>query len=113
MKADVAKRDMGSDEAVAAGPPQPPRSGEQPLANEAPVAEDAEDVFEEVPTVANRALPAPDGGPTEWSPSSHKTAGSYRLVRPTVSDFVAQPVATKIEPAAAKGVVIGQARKPR
>jgi len=113
MKADVAKQDMGSDEAVAVGPSSPPRSGEQRLANEAPVAEDAEDVFEEVPTVANRALPAPDGGPTEWSPSSHETAGSYRLVRPTVSDFVAQPVATKIEPAAAKGVVIGQARKPR
>jgi hypothetical protein len=113
MKADVAKQDTESDEAQAAGPPRPPRSGELPLANEEPAAEDGEDVFEEVPTVANRALPTPDGEPTEWSPSSHETAGSYRLVRPTVSDFVAQPVATKIEPAAAKGVVIGQARKPR
>ena len=113
MKADVAKQDTESDEAVAAGPPRPPRSGELPLANEGSAAEDAEDVFQEVPTVANRALPTPDGGPTEASPSSHESAGGYRLVRPTVSDFVPQPVATKIEPPAAKGVVIGQARRPR
>lgn len=112
MKADVARKDAESAEAAPAPAPRAPRSGELPLAGEEAADEDG-DVFKEIPTVANRALAVPEGGPPQSPASSHETAGSYRLVRPTVSDFVAQPVATKIEPATATGVLVPQARKPR
>jgi hypothetical protein len=116
IKADVANQDTETGEAAPVAPGRPARSGELPLPDGQPEAEEAtEDDFQEVPTVANRALPVP-GGTAKETPSATaqgQGAGTYRLVRPTVSDFVDQPVATKIEPSASKGVAIGEARKPR
>ena len=116
MKADVASQDMESSEAAPVASRKPARSGELPLPDEQPeVEEDAEDAFKEVPTVANRALPTSGGRPAENPPAAaqRQDAGSYRLVRPTVSDFVEQPVATKLDPNTSKPVIIGSARKPR
>jgi hypothetical protein len=113
MKADVAKQDGERDAPAAAGQLERPRSDGLPVAGGETAADEDEDVFKEIPTVANRALPVPEAAPGESSPSPHETAGSYRLVRPTVSDFVAQPVATKMDPPATNRVVIGSARKPR
>ena len=112
MKPDVAKQHPGSGEPVTAALPKP-RSGEVPLSDEPAGVEETEDLFEEVPTVANRALPA-TGDENAGAPAGGREApGTYRLVHPTVSDFVDQPVATKIDPPAVKGVPIGSARKPR
>ena len=116
IKVDVASEDTETGEAAPVAPGRPARSGELPLPDGQTEAEEAaEDDFQEVPTVANRALPVP-GGTAKETPSATaqgQGAGTYRLVRPTVSDFVDQPVATKIEPDTAKHAVIGSARKPR
>ncbi len=113
MKAEIAKQDGESGATAAVAPAEASRAGEQPSGDQ-PDADEALEPFKEAPTVANRALPAPEGGAEEEVTAAPRGgAGSYRLVRPTVSDFVDQPVATKIDPPAGKRVVIGSARKHR
>ena len=74
-----------------------------------------DELFEEVPTVANQARPASeDICPSERSSlGSGQRAGAYRIVRPTTCDVIDAAIAQKAEAAATKRVVIGTTRKSR
>ena len=92
-------------------------TAEFPAAGDEPEDAESEDVFKEIPTVANRANPTSGVIPPIDSPSSdlgqREGAGTYRILRPTTSDFVDTSAATKNDPNAAKRLIIGPARKPR
>ena len=97
-------------------------AGDDSIAAGQPLSDDDEDVFKEIPTVANRANLVSAAGEQNAngvaSPSSREGAGAYRILRPTTSDFVADPVVTKIadDPGKqnpARCVILGAARKPR
>ena len=88
----------------------PPREHPQALAQD-------EDVFGDVPTVANRANPTVS--PSEPSAMDKQEdqgaagAGAYRLVRPATSDRIAVPAPPTPERPSVNRVVIGVARKSR
>jgi hypothetical protein len=73
--------------------------------NTQPSASDDSDGFDDVPTVANRPIPAADVPPPEPTPG----IGAYRMVRPATSDTVPTPPAPK--PQKPIRVVLGVARK--
>jgi len=115
MKADASKQHRKSE--VRAAPPSSWRRPEAPPAPDEPEAAAGADEFEEVPTVANRAAPT-EGSASEADPATRpagEAPGAYRMVRPTVSDFVAQPVATKpADPAGSSPrAILGTTRRPR
>jgi hypothetical protein len=91
-------------------------AGEESSAAEQPSGED-EDVFKEIPTVANRANPttAPSNGNAAPSsqPDSHESVGTYRIVHPATSDSIAPPATTKSDSGTGKRMILGSARKPR
>jgi hypothetical protein len=100
----------------------PPAAAKEAVTGEIPLTEgepepDDEDVFKEIPTVANQANPtfvagsAPDRAPS--LSGQHESAGTYRIVHPTTSDVVNPPAATKLDTGAGKRLVIGPPRKPR
>ncbi len=71
------------------------------------------DFFKETPTAANR-IEAIAAAPVEDSaaPAGQRGGpGTYRILRPSTSDFVESPVVTKTQPPAGKRLVIGTARK--
>jgi hypothetical protein len=74
-----------------------------------------EDIFEEVPTVANQAKPASGDGEPAAVPSldPRENPGTYRLVRPTSPEVIDAPIPAKASAKAGKGVVIGTARRPK
>ncbi len=116
MKADGAKQDRDAGESEPASRRKPPSSAELPLpTDDRKAEEDDGGAFSEAPTVANRALPVSSAAGADEAPTAapRQEAGTYRLVRPTVSDFVDQPVATKIDSAVSGRTVIGSARKAR
>jgi len=117
MKSQVAQGHAASGETPVPAMAKDASTEEIPIANEAPEVEEDEDVFKEIPTVANRANPTADPGSAEASESStegkHEGAGTYRILRPTTSDVIETPAPTKVDPSAARRVVIGAARKPR
>jgi hypothetical protein len=82
------------------------------------VDEDLEFVAD-TPTEANRAnpLPAPTGEAESGTPSSELFSGpgSYRMVRPAISDHIATPapVAGKSDKSTTSRVIIGVSRKPQ
>jgi hypothetical protein len=92
-------------------------TGEIPIGSDEPEAGKDEDVFEEIPTVANQANPtstAGAGGETASSTSApSEGAGAYRIVCPTTSDLVDAPAAPKIDPSTSRRLIIGSAGKPR
>jgi hypothetical protein len=105
MKAEVASQGAESGTAAATGPVKPGGARERAVTTEEPVAD--EDDFKEIPTVANHPLPAADAAP-DASSSQQEGIGTYRLLRPAVSNAVDTPA-----PTPRKGVVLGAARKPR
>ncbi len=71
------------------------------------------DFFKETPTAANR-IEAIAAAPVEESatPADQRGGpGTYRILRPSTSDFVESPAVTKTQPSAGKRLVIGTARK--
>jgi hypothetical protein len=117
MKSQVAQEHEGGGKTPAPAMPKAASTEELPVVSEAPAVEDDEDVFKEIPTVANRSNPTADPGGAEAGESltegKHDGAGTYRILRPTTSDVIETPAPTKVDPSAARRVVIGAARKPR
>lgn len=117
MKAQVAGERAGSGERPAPAMEKQAATGEFPAVSDEAAGEEDEDVFKEIPTVANRAnaTVGPSSGGAGASPleGQHDGAGSYRLVRPTTSDVIDPPAAAKGDATAARRLVIGTARKPR
>ena len=74
-----------------------------------------EDEFDEVPTISNRANPTSEAGKAvkgDNSPQGTPSgAGSYRLVRPAISDQIAVSSPAGAERPSGNRVVIGIARK--
>ena len=71
-----------------------------------------EEVFSEIPTVANRTNPTVS--PSELDKNKDQGlggAGAYRLLRPATSDRIAVPSPAVPDRPAAKRVIIGVARK--
>ena len=82
------------------------------LADATAALSEDEDVFSEVPTVANRANPT--ASPREIDKESGEGragAGAYRMVHPATLDRIAVPVPAAPQRAVAKRVVIGVTRK--
>jgi hypothetical protein len=78
----------------------------------AALGQDEEDVFGEIPTVANRANPTVS--PEEIDKEEGQGlagAGAYRMVRPATSDRIAVPAPAAPERPSTNRVVIGVARK--
>ena len=79
------------------------------------LAQDEEDGFSEVPTVANRANPTVS--PSQQSEIDKDGgqglggAGAYRMLHPATSDRIAVPSPTGADRPAANRVIIGVARK--
>jgi|GEM_PF-5015532 len=117
MKSQVAQEHAGGGKTPVPTMPKAASTEEIPVASEAPEVEEDEDVFKEIPTVANRANPTAEPGSEGAAESStegkHDGAGTYRILRPTTSDVIETPAPTKVDPSAARRVVIGAARKPR
>jgi hypothetical protein len=124
MKAQAANRDVpsGAKKAPAAQvtTAEYPAVGEEVDAELEPedleaAEDDAEDVFKEIPTEANRpnpmAGPAPIGPDGAAPAAPPEGAGAYRLLRPTTSDVLDTPAPAKPETGRNKGLVIGSARK--
>ena len=85
-------------------------------AGDEPDADEDEDPFKEIPTVANRARPAGATGNDKEASSPadpHASAGTYRIVHPTTSDVIAAPATPKGDASPSKGMVLGPARKPK
>jgi len=82
---------------------------------EAQVAEEAEELFKEIPTAANLTqLPTDEAGGGGLSPLTQRDgAGAYRLVRPTTLDVIDATVPCQTDTPAPKGVAIGKTRKGR
>jgi hypothetical protein len=115
MKARAASKDAESGGMPAAAKENV--TAEFPAAGDEPEDAESEDVFKEIPTVANRANPTGGviaaGDNASSVVGQREDAGTYRILRPTTSDFVDTPAATKNDPNAAKRLIIGPARKPR
>ena len=113
------KSQVASDE-VPGGAVSPPATATEAVTGEMPLIDvgleaDDEDVFKEVPTVANQANPTvgtlADGAPS--LSGQHESAGTYRIVHPTTSDLIEPPAATKVDTGASKRLLIGPPRKSR
>ena len=115
MKARAASKDAESGGRPAAAKEN--GTGEFPAAGDEPEDAESEDVFKEIPTVANRANPTGGviaaGDNASSLVGQREGAGTYRILRPTPSDLVDTPAATKNDPNAAKRLIIGPVRKPR
>jgi hypothetical protein len=87
-----------------------------PAAPSGPTTEpaDDDDFVKETPTAANRIEALPADGDAAASSEQRGGPGTYRILRPSTTDFVDSPVVTKTQPAAGgKRVVIGAARVRR
>jgi hypothetical protein len=117
MKSQVAQELSESGETPPPAAANEAGTDEDAIANGEPETVEDEDVFKEIPTVANRAKPAAVGGAEDQSTPSlanqHEAAGTYRIVHPTTSDFIDSPGAAKVDENAARRVILGPARKPR
>jgi hypothetical protein len=117
MKSQVARDRVGSGKTPAAAVAKETATGEIVIGNDEPEADEDEDVFKEIPTVSNRANPTFADSAHHESASlptdAHDGAGTYRIVHPTTSDFIAPPAAIKIDADAARRAIIGVARKPK
>ncbi len=111
MKAEVVSESVAEGGAPSVATAQPGQLAGDTATAAPPAADD--DFVKETPTAANRiALPAEaDDGAA--SPGQRGGLGTYRILRPSTTDFVESPVVTKTEPAAGKRVVIGAARLRR
>ena len=85
------------------------------LASVAASLAQGEDVFSEIPTVANRANPTlSPSQPSETDKDGGQGlggAGAYRMVRPAISDRIGVPSPAGADRTAGNRVVIGVARK--
>ncbi|MBN2573664.1 MAG: hypothetical protein JXP73_03800 [Deltaproteobacteria bacterium] len=95
-----------------------PRKGaiteELPAVGE-PDVEESEDLWKEIPTVSNRTglSSSAGGGDTSTPAGPPEGAGTYRLLRPTISDVLENPTAAKDDALSPKRTVVGSARKPK
>jgi hypothetical protein len=94
------------------------RGAEDPDASNTPSTEEGLEFVAETPTEANHANSVPAPGKKDECetppPDLFSGPGSYRMVRPAVSDRIAAPapVAGKADKNRGGRVVIGVARKP-
>ncbi len=116
MKSQVASEHAQSDAVPPPAAAKEAVTGEIALTDGGSEADD-EDVFKEIPTVANQANPTLGAGSaTDRAPSlsgQYESAGTYRIVHPSTSDCVDPPAATKLDTGASMRLVIGPPRKPR
>jgi hypothetical protein len=110
----VTKARVASKDAESGKPPADQvTTGEYPAVGDE--EEETEDVFKEIPTVANRANPtavAP-AGDSAAQPGPPEGAGAYRILHPATSDVVETPATARAEAAPAKRMVLSPARKPK
>lgn len=114
MKAQSAGERVDSEEPRAPSPRKGAITEELPAASETD-DDDSEDVWKEIPTVSNRVEPSPssDGGDTSTPGGPSESAGTYRILRPTISDVVDTPAPAKDDAHSPKRTVIGSALKPK
>ena len=114
-KAQAASQDTERGKPLAAA--QQATTREFPAVGDEPEADEPEeDVFKEIPTVANRANPTAGGsgtGDAAAPAAPPEGAGAYRILRPETTDVVDTPAPTKADPSASKRMVLGTTRKPK
>jgi len=114
----VTKAQAASENAESGKKPAPGEqatTGEFPAVADEPEADEPEDVFKEIPTVANRANPtaAPGTASPAAPPAPPEGSGSYRILRPLTSDIIDTPTTTKVDGGPSKRMVLSPARKPK